>query len=113
MSTRLTAFFSTRASQCTASHSQACHQGSRDLAGGARLLSQLPWDYLVHPGIRFGRVVMCFVEVAGVSTRLTAFLLAHVPHSAQPLTRRRATPGARHLPGVARPIGEVNSPGTI
>ena len=31
----------------------------------------LPWDYLVHAGIHFSRVVMCFVEVAGVSTRLT------------------------------------------
>ena len=39
VSTRLTAFFRTCASQCTASHWQACHYGSRDLAGGARLLS--------------------------------------------------------------------------
>ena len=34
---------------------------------------QLPWEYLVHPGIHFGRVGMRFVEVAGVRTRLTAF----------------------------------------
>ena len=31
VSTRLTAFFSTCASECTASHSEACHHGSRDL----------------------------------------------------------------------------------
>ena len=42
VSRRLTAFFSTCASQCTASHWQACHYGSRDLAGGARLLSTSP-----------------------------------------------------------------------
>ena len=42
VSTRLTAFLSTCASQCTASHSQACHYGCRDLAGGARLLSNSP-----------------------------------------------------------------------
>ena len=42
VSTGLTAFFSTCASQCTASHSQACHYGCRDLAGGARLLPDSP-----------------------------------------------------------------------
>ena len=42
VTTRLTAFFSTCASQCTASQSQACHYGWRDLAGGARLLSNSP-----------------------------------------------------------------------
>ena len=42
VSTRLTAFFSTCASQCTASQLQACHYGCRDLAGGARLLSNSP-----------------------------------------------------------------------
>ena len=31
VSTRLTAFFSTCASQCRASHSEACQQGCRDL----------------------------------------------------------------------------------
>ena len=86
VSTRLSTFFSTCASQCTASHSQACHYGCRDLAGGAYLLSKLPWDYLLHPGIRFGRVVMCFVEVAGVTTRLSPYT------PAQPLTLTHATP---------------------
>ena len=33
-------------------------------------IPQLPWVSLVHAGFRFGRVVVCFVEVAGVSTRL-------------------------------------------
>ena len=46
VSTRLTAFFRTGASQCTASHWQACHHGSRDLAGGARLLSNSPGTIL-------------------------------------------------------------------
>ena len=71
VSTSLTAFFRTCASQCTASHWQACHYGSRGFGRRCAPTLQLPWDYLVHPGIRFGRVVMCFVEVAGVSTRLT------------------------------------------
>ena len=81
---------------------QACHYGSRDLAGGARLLSNSLWDYLVHPGIRFGRVVMCFVEVAGVSTRLIA----------QPPTLTHATPSpviSRSCASIAEvPLGLVH-----
>ena len=83
VSTRLTAFFSTCASQCTASHSQACHYGCPLIWQEVRDYSPTPLDYLVHPGILFGRVVMCFVEVAGVSTRLTPYLLtaSHSPHA--------------------------------
>ena len=92
VSTGLTAFLSTCASQCTASHSQACHYGCRDLAGGARLLSNSPGTYLLHPGIRFVRVVMRFVEVACVVIQGSPPSLAHVPLSAQSLTRRRVTP---------------------
>ena len=35
--------------------------------------TQLSWVHLVHPGFDFGRGVMRFVQVAGVSTSLTAF----------------------------------------
>ena len=46
---------------------------------------QLPWDSLVHPGIHFGRVVMRFVKVEGVSSRLTPFFCtashSHACHS--------------------------------
>ena len=60
---------------CRAFHSHAFHSGARDLQEVCAY-SQLPWDYLVHPEIRFGRVFMHFVEVAGVTTRLTAFFSA-------------------------------------
>ena len=49
---------------------------------------QLNWVYLVHAGFQFGRVVMCFVKVAGVSTRLTRFFCtashSHACHSVAP-----------------------------
>ena len=125
----------------------------------------------MHPRIRFGRVVMCFVEVAGVSTRLTPSSctsshshachsvarhlpelrvhwrgspgssapgisfwprcdgfggsgrreyigsppsLAHVPHSARPLTRRRATTAPvtcrRCAPTPPIPLGLSSAP---
>ena len=106
VSTRLTAFFSTCASQCRASHSEACQQGCRDLAGGCAPTLQLPWDYLVHAGIHFSRVVMCFVEVAGVSTRLTPYTLA------QPPTLTHATPSpviSRSCASIAEvPLGLVH-----
>ena len=65
VSTWLTPFF------CTASHSHACHSGARDFPE-LRVYSPIPLG-LVHLGFHFGRVVMCFVKVARVSTRLTPF----------------------------------------
>ena len=71
---------------------------------------QLPWDYLVHPGIRFVRVVMCFVEVARVSSRLTPFFStashSHVSNSGarslQELHVYSQTPlGLSSAPGIA------------
>ena len=67
VSTRLTPFC------CTASHSHACHSGARGLPE-LRVYSPTPTLLgLVHLGFHFDRVVMCFVEVAHVSTRLTPF----------------------------------------
>ena len=69
-------------------------------------IPQLPWDYLVHAGIHFSRVVMCFVEVAGVSTRLTPYTLA------QPPTLTHATPSpviSRSCASIAEvPLGLVH-----
>ena len=59
----------------------------------------------MHPGIRFGRVVMCFVEVAGVSTRLT-------PSSCTASTLTHATPSpviSRSCASIAEvPLGLVH-----
>ena len=92
VSTGLTAFLSTCASQCTASHSQACHYGCRDLAGGARLLSN-------SPGTIYCTRESVLSALSCVSWKWHAFViqgsppsLAHVPLSAQSLTRRRVTP---------------------
>ena len=65
VSTRLTPFF------CTASHSHACHSVARDFPE-LRVYSLIPLG-LVHQEFHFGRVVMRFVKVAGVSKRLTPF----------------------------------------
>ena len=65
VSPKLTRFF------CTASHSQACHFVARDFPE-FRVSSPIPLG-LVHLGFHFVRVVMRFVEVAGVSTRPTPF----------------------------------------
>ena len=73
----------------------------------AQPLSNSPGTiYLLHPGIRFGRVVMCFVEVAGVSTRLSPYTLHSLSLSRMPL-RRPCFPGvARLLPRL--PLGLVH-----
>ena len=65
VSTRLTP------SSCTASHSHACHSVARDFPE-LHVYCEVPLG-LVHLGFDFGGVVMRFVEVAGVSTGLTAF----------------------------------------
>ena len=58
-------------------------------------IPQLPWDYLVHAGIHFSRVVMCFVEVAGVSRRLTPSSCtashSHACHSVAVISRSCAS----------------------
>ena len=87
VSTRVTAFFW---DMCLTVHSLSLAGVPLRLPSFGRRCAptlQLPWDYLVHPGIRFGRVVMCFVEVAGVSTRLSLFLLHSLPLSRMPLRR--------------------------
>ena len=66
VSTRLTP------SSCTASHSHACHSVALDFTRSCASIAEVPLG-LVHLGFDFGGVVMRFVEVAGVSTRLTAF----------------------------------------
>ena len=66
--------------------------------------------YLVHAGIHFSRVVMCFVEVAGVTTRLNAFFRTCASQCTG-LTSRRATTAPSDLAGGARLLS--NSPGTI
>ena len=69
-----------------------------------------PWDYLVQPGIQFGRVVMCLVEVLGVSTRLTAFFSTFASQCTASHSQA-CDYGSRDLTGGARVLS--NSPGTI
>ena len=85
VNTRLTPFF------CAASHSHACHSGARDFPDW-RVYSPTPTPLgLVQLRFHFGRVVMCFLEVARVSRRLTPFFCI-VSHS------HACHCGARDLP---------------
>ena len=107
VSTRLSACFSTCASKSTASQLQACHYGCRDLAGGARLLSNSPGTIYCTREPVLGRVVMSFVEVAGVSTRLSPYTLAQPSHSHACHSVARAFPELRlywrGFPGSSAP----------
>ena len=81
----------TAASKCMGTQSQACHSGARDFPE-LRLYSLNP-SSLVNLGFHFGRVVMRFVEVACVSTRLTP-CFAHVAVTQVGLTLTHATPAS-------------------
>ena len=81
--------FRTCASEFGGTHSHACHSGAPDFPE-LRVNTRSPLG-LVYLGFHFGCVLMRFLEVACVTKRLTPYF-APVPHSAQPVALRRATP---------------------
>ena len=83
-------------------HSHACHSGARDFPE-LRVYSPTPLG-LVHLRFHFGLVVIRFVEVASVSTRLIPFFL----HMCLTLTHANLAPViSRSCPSIP-----PNSPGS-
>ena len=114
MSTRLTAFLLAHVPHSAQPLTRRrATQGSRDLAGGVRpTLARFPWDYLVHPGIRFGRVVMCFVEVSRREYKAHRLPLSTCASQCTASHSQACHSRRPSFAGVARPTPR-GSPGTI